>query len=76
VIPVVRYRYPHIVSVWLPTELYIALERYATVLNMRKSDVIREALEEFFKARGVNLEAFRKEFRRNPQKYQKPVVIL
>jgi predicted transcriptional regulator len=72
----VRYKYPHIVSVWLPTELYIALERYAAVLNVRKSDVIREALEEFFKNRGVNLGEFRRDFRRNPQKYQKSVVIL
>jgi len=71
-----RYKYPHIVSVWLPTELYIALERYAAVLNKHKSDVIREALEEFLKARGYITEEFRRDFRRNPEKYQKTVVVV
>jgi predicted transcriptional regulator len=73
---VVRYKYPHIVSAWLPTELYAALELYASALEKRKSDVIREALEEYLKARGVNLEAFRKDFRRNPGKYQRSVIIV
>ena len=72
----VRYKYPHIVSVWLPTELYIALERYAAVLNKHKSDVIREALAEYLKARGFNVEDFKRDFRRNPEKYQRTVVIL
>ena len=72
----VRYRYPHIVSVWLPTELYIALERYAAALDKRKSDVIREALVEYLKARGFNIEAIKRDFRRNPAKYQKPVIIV
>jgi hypothetical protein len=69
---VVRYKYPHIVSAWLSTELYMALERYASALNKRKSDIIREALEEYLRARGFNV----RDFRRNPGKYQKPVVIL
>ena len=72
----VRYKYPHIVSVWLSTELYLALERYATILGKRKSDVIREALIEYLKARGFNVEEFRRDFRRNPEKYQRTVVIL
>ena len=71
-IAVARYKYPHIVSAWLPTELYLALERYATILGKRKSDIIREALEEYLERRGLNIEDFRK----NPEKYQKPVVIL
>jgi predicted transcriptional regulator len=72
----VRYRYPHMVSVWLSTELYLALEHYATVLRKRKSDVIREALAEYLKARGYNIEDIKRDFRRNPEKYQKPVIIL
>jgi predicted DNA-binding protein len=69
---VVRYKYPHIVSAWLPTELYMALERYAAVLKKRKSDIIREALEEYLKARGFNI----KDFSRNPQRYQRTVIVL
>ena len=76
VIAVVRYRYPHIVSVWLSTELYLALERYAAVLNKRKSDVIREALAEYLKARGFNIETIKRDFKKNPGKYQRTVVIL
>ena len=72
----VRYRYPHIVSAWLSTELYLALERYATILGKRKSDVIREALVEYLKARGYNIEDFKRDFKKNPGKYQRTVVIL
>jgi predicted transcriptional regulator len=73
---VVRYKYPHIISAWLSTELYMALERYAAVLKKRKSDIIREALEEYLKARGYDIDSIKRDFRRNPQRYQKPVVIL
>ena len=72
----VRYRYPHIVSAWLPTELYIALEQYAKRTNKSKADVIREALKEYLERRGVNLDSLRRDFRKNPEKYQKTVVIL
>jgi len=72
----VRYKYPHIVSAWLSTELYLALEHYVKQTNKNKAEVIREALAEYLKARGVNPEAFKKEFKRNPEKYQKTVVIL
>jgi predicted DNA-binding protein len=64
------------VSAWLPTELYLALEHYVKQTNKEKAEVIREAIAEYLKARGVNLEAFRRDFRRNPEKYQKPVIIL
>jgi predicted DNA-binding protein len=72
----VRVRYPHIVSAWLPTELYIALEKYAEQTGKNKAEVIREALQEFFKARGFNIEEFRKDFRRNPGKFQRSVIIV
>jgi predicted DNA-binding protein len=72
----VRYRYPHIVSAWLPTELYIALEQYAKRTNKSKADVIREALVEYLKARGFNIEDFKSDFKKNPGKYQRTVVIL
>jgi hypothetical protein len=72
----VRVRYPHIVSAWLPTELYIALEKYAEQTGKNKAEIIREALTEYLKARWVDPEAFRKEFRRNPEKYRKPVIIV
>ena len=72
----VRYRYPHIVSAWLPTELYIALEQYAKRTNKSKADVIREALAEYLERRGFNIEDFKRDFRKNPEKYQKTVVIV
>jgi predicted metal-dependent phosphotriesterase family hydrolase len=72
----VRYKYPHIVSAWLSTELYLALEHYVKQTNKEKAEVIREALAEYLKARGVDPEAFKKEFRRNPEKFMKQVIIL
>jgi predicted DNA-binding protein len=45
-------RHMNLVTVWLPTELSIMLEVYAKLNKTTKSDVVREALKEYFSLRG------------------------
>jgi predicted DNA-binding protein len=42
----------NLVTAWLPTELHLTLEVYAKLTKLTKSDVVREALKEYFRSKG------------------------
>jgi hypothetical protein len=42
----------NLVTAWLPTELSLVLEVYAKLRKTTKSDVVREALKEYFQSKG------------------------
>jgi Arc/MetJ-type ribon-helix-helix transcriptional regulator len=47
-----------LVTAWLPTELHLTLEVYAKLRKTSKSDVVREALKEYFQSRFTAADAY------------------
>lgn len=68
--------YKLVKTVKLTPELAYLLERHAALAGVSMSEVIREALVEYLKARGYDVESMEVEMRRRPHKYEKPVVVV
>jgi len=65
-----------IICVRLPEHLIIALDEYVSTVKMKRSAIIRAALLEYLKARGVNVDEIIKDYEKNPWRYGKVVVVL
>lgn len=71
-----RFSAMRIICVRLPDALVVALDEYTKAVKTKRSAVIRAALLEYLKARGVNVDEIIKDYEKNPWRYGKAVVVL